>query len=191
MADYYKSRHLAEPIIYVQQEQRFLTMTPGGEVTENRGEIPVATLNDLDPISEREAEELAAKRASRPELVERTLTRDVFAFAFPLELVARACLVALARLGWQTRVDTTGVLRARQAFKWWMLLGLLPLRMALTVKAADQKTLLVITHRNLVGTGRPGNLHRKIAAAIDMMDEMLRGTMQSDGQPSASAPEIQ
>ncbi len=63
MATFYKSRFLADPIIYVQEGHRWLTYSPTG-VRESQGSIPDGILAGVEEIAPEEAEKLISLRLS-------------------------------------------------------------------------------------------------------------------------------
>jgi hypothetical protein len=64
---FYRSRYLLEPIVYVQEEGVYRTLTPSGQSTEKMGNIPPELTPALQEISEEEVEDLVGPWFERSE----------------------------------------------------------------------------------------------------------------------------
>ena len=117
-----------------------------------------------------------ARNLGRPhsERLELTPTRMVYRFSSSLRPVTRACIDALHRMGWETQIDTRGVLTAREPWKWWHALWAWPQKMTITAVENDEQTILRITHFNYLGSVRPGYLRDQVEAMRTIIDELLR-----------------
>lgn len=62
MSDYFKSKYLAEPVIYVQDEDDWRSYGLGGRITKSAGIIPPNLLAGLEPLGRLDAEELIDRR---------------------------------------------------------------------------------------------------------------------------------
>jgi len=70
MIRYYKSRYLADPIVYVHEEDRWSSYAPAGEVRQARGEIPESILAQTVEIHRAEADLLIGARLADAERIE-------------------------------------------------------------------------------------------------------------------------
>lgn len=69
MTDYYKSRGLSEPVIYAQEDGRWLTYDAQGGANESPGAIPASVLEHLEPISASEAESVTRSRREKTAVI--------------------------------------------------------------------------------------------------------------------------
>lgn len=70
MQRFYKSRYLAQPVVYVQEDGRWSSYAPAGVIREARGTMPANILNQVDEIGKAEADALIFDRMAEAELIE-------------------------------------------------------------------------------------------------------------------------
>jgi hypothetical protein len=183
---YYKSRYLAEPIIYIQEDGQYRSVYPSGNAATVDGQIPETMLRSLDPIPVEQAEHLLVTLYHRSERRELSTLRQVYAYTSPASLVARASAEALRRMGWRCYYEN-GALIAVENYKWWRWgWAGYPQRFTVTLNELDGETLLTASHFNVGGSGRPGFINRTIEKMANLIDEVLREA--GSNPPPGSTP---
>jgi hypothetical protein len=175
MADYYKSRYLADPTIYVQGDNSYCAVQSNGDRTSVAGRIPDRILGSLEPMAADDAERLIATAYSQVERVEVSPFHHVYSYTSPAALVTQACLDAINRLGWKARFEGHSWI-ADEDIPWWKTgwTGY-PRTLKLTIRESDGQTILDIDSfaNTMTHTRRAvGHIIERLA---DLIDQILKG----------------
>ena len=175
MAEYYKSRYLAEPIIYIQEEDCYSTVQPNGDRVTIAGRVPDEILRSLEPMPAEDAQRLIATSYHQSRRVELSPFHQVFSYTSPAPLVTRACVEAVRRMGWKAHFEGSAVLIADEDIAWWKTgwKGY-PRTLKLTIREADGETFLDFDHLDNSMRYQRRPVGRIIEQLATLIDELLK-----------------